>query len=180
MYFKQCCPTCQHQRSKHCIALSPSVLSCPVLSCPVLSCPVLSFVVCLSADVALSQDFHVLLQDPRPFGTPFRPQNSPEKSLCGSLFCVLSQEMRHINFFSGGPQWGILGGGQKVYVEKSLCAVSVPYKLREAQRIMDWATFLNSDGPRIDSQIRAYWTIRVNRLRVPELNPVYANRVSGH
>ena len=41
----------------------------------------------------------------------------PRKSLCGSLFCVLSQEMRHINF-PVGPKKGCLGGGQKVYVEK--------------------------------------------------------------
>ena len=26
--------------------------------------------------------------------------------------------MRHINFFSGCPKWRVLGGGQKVYVEK--------------------------------------------------------------
>ena len=26
--------------------------------------------------------------------------------------------MRHINFFSGGPKSGVLGGGQEVYVEK--------------------------------------------------------------
>ena len=26
--------------------------------------------------------------------------------------------MRHINFFSGGPKWGVLGGGPKVCVEK--------------------------------------------------------------
>ena len=32
-------------------------------------------------------------------GPPFWPQKSPRKSLCGSLFCILSQEMRHINFF---------------------------------------------------------------------------------
>ena len=51
-------------------------------------------------------------------GPPFWPQKSPRQSLCGSLFCVLSQEMRHINFFSGGPKWGVWGGGQKVYVEK--------------------------------------------------------------
>ena len=25
--------------------------------------------------------------------------------------------MRHINFFSGGPHWGVLGGGPEVYVE---------------------------------------------------------------
>ena len=34
------------------------------------------------------------------------------------LFCVLSQEMRHINFFLGAQNGGVLGGGQKVYVEK--------------------------------------------------------------
>ena len=43
--------------------------------------------------------------------------NSPRKSLCGSLFCALSQEMRHINFF-WAPKRGVLGGGQKVYLEK--------------------------------------------------------------
>ena len=26
--------------------------------------------------------------------------------------------MRHINIFSGGPKWGVSGGGQKVYVER--------------------------------------------------------------
>ena len=52
-------------------------------------------------------------------GPRFRPQKSPRKSLCGSLFGVLSQEMRHINIFLGrGPKWGVLGGGQQVYVEK--------------------------------------------------------------
>ena len=32
-------------------------------------------------------------------GPPFWSQKSARKSLCGSLFCVLSQEMRHINVF---------------------------------------------------------------------------------
>ena len=53
-----------------------------------------------------------------PVWDPLFPE-SPRKSLCGSLLCVLSQKMRHINFFSGGPKWGVLGGGQKVYVEKA-------------------------------------------------------------
>ena len=29
---------------------------------------------------------------------------------------------------SGGPKWGVLSGGQKVYAEKKLCAVLVPTK----------------------------------------------------
>ena len=53
----------------------------------------------------------------------------PRKSLCGSLFCVLSQEMRHINFFLGGPKWGVLGEGQKVYVEIVYVFFSVPYRI---------------------------------------------------
>ena len=46
------------------------------------------------------------------------PENPPEKSLWGSLFCGLSQEMRDINSILGAQNWGVLGGGQKVYVEK--------------------------------------------------------------
>ena len=53
-----------------------------------------------------------------PFGTPLLTPEILPKNLCGSLFGVLSQEMRHINFFRGDPKWGLLGGGQKVYVEK--------------------------------------------------------------
>ena len=34
------------------------------------------------------------------------------------LFCALFQEMRHINFFLWAQKWGILGGGQRVDVEK--------------------------------------------------------------
>ena len=47
----------------------------------------------------------------------FDPKFPPEKVYVDPFFCVLSQEMRHINFFLG-PKWGVLGGGQKVYVEK--------------------------------------------------------------
>ena len=50
-------------------------------------------------------------------GPPFWPQNPPEKSLCGSFFLRPFQEMRHINFFLGAQNGGVLGGGQKVYVE---------------------------------------------------------------
>ena len=46
-------------------------------------------------------------------GPPFWTQNPPEKVYVGPFFCVLSQEMRHIMSKSG-----VLGGGQKVYVEK--------------------------------------------------------------
>ena len=45
---------------------------------------------------------------------PLLTQKSPRKSVYGSLF----QEMRHINFFLGGPKSAVLGGGQKVHVEK--------------------------------------------------------------
>ena len=43
-------------------------------------------------------------------GPPFRPQNPPRKSLCGSLFCVRSQEMSHfLAFFFWGPKMGCFG-----------------------------------------------------------------------
>ena len=29
--------------------------------------------------------------------------------------------MRHINFFSGDPKWGVLGGGQKVMLKEFMC-----------------------------------------------------------
>ena len=63
-----------------------------------------------------------------PFGTPLSPQKIPRKSLCGSLFCVLSQELRQINISSGGPKSGVLGGGQKA-CWKSWCAFSVPLRI---------------------------------------------------
>ena len=50
-----------------------------------------------------------------PFGTP---NIAPEKVYVGPFFYALSQEMRHINSFSGIPKRGISGKGQKVYVEK--------------------------------------------------------------
>ena len=61
-----------------------------------------------------------------PFGTPFGTPNFPRKSLCGSPFCVLSQEMRHINFFLG-VQTGAFRVRGKKFMLKSLCAFSVPY-----------------------------------------------------
>ena len=61
-------------------------------------------------------------------GTPVLIPKSPRKSLCGSLFCVLSQEMRHINFFLGAKVGGF-GWGPKSLCRKSLCAFSVPYGL---------------------------------------------------
>ena len=46
-------------------------------------------------------------------GCLFDPENAPEK-----VYVDLSQEIRHMNIFSAGPKWGVLGGGQKVYVDK--------------------------------------------------------------
>ena len=58
-----------------------------------------------------------------PFGTPFWTPKIPRKSLCGSLFCVLSKEMRHINFFLGaqdGAFW-VGGGGKMFMLKKFMC-----------------------------------------------------------
>ena len=54
-------------------------------------------------------------------GPRFWPQNSPRKSLCGSLFCVLSQKMRHINFFLGTQIGGFWVGAKKVMLKKFMC-----------------------------------------------------------
>ena len=53
-----------------------------------------------------------------PFRTPFLTQKFPRKSLCGSLFLRSFPGNEAHKLFSGGPNWGVLGGGQKVYVEK--------------------------------------------------------------
>ena len=50
-------------------------------------------------------------------GPPFDPKNPPENVHVGPLL----REAHKL--FSGGPKWGVLGGGQKVYVEK----VYVPF-----------------------------------------------------
>ena len=50
-----------------------------------------------------------------PRGTLFDPQNPPEKSLCGSPFWVLFQEMRNIkiNFFLAAQNGGFWAGTKK-------------------------------------------------------------------
>ena len=46
----------------------------------------------------------------------------PKKSLCGSLFGVLSQEMRRINFFLGVQENGAFWvGGKKFMLKKFMC-----------------------------------------------------------
>ena len=54
-------------------------------------------------------------------GPPFCPPKSPRKSLCGSPFCVLSQEMRHINFFLGAQHKGFRAGAKKFMLKKFIC-----------------------------------------------------------
>ena len=54
----------------------------------------------------------------------FDPPN-PQNSLCGSLFCVLSQEMRHINFFLG-VQNGVFWVGAKKFMLENFMCFSVP------------------------------------------------------
>ena len=59
-------------------------------------------------------------------GPPFDPKISPA---CGSLFFVrsFSGNEAHKLFFPGSKTRGVLGGGQKVYVEKAYVLLSVPY-----------------------------------------------------
>ena len=58
-------------------------------------------------------------------GTPFLTPKSPPKVYVGP-FGVLSQALRHINFFGGGPKCGVLGGGQKVCIENVSCSYLSP------------------------------------------------------
>ena len=37
------------------------------------------------------------------------------------IFAFSSQEMRHINFYSGGPKWGSRAGAKKFVLEKFMC-----------------------------------------------------------
>ena len=52
-------------------------------------------------------------------GKEYHYPKSPPKSLCGSLFCVLLREMRHINL-SGGLKWG-LDAGRKFMLKNFTC-----------------------------------------------------------
>ena len=53
-------------------------------------------------------------------GPLFGSQNPPEKVYVGPFFRPFpGNEAR--NFFSGGRKWGVLGGSQKVYLEKFVC-----------------------------------------------------------
>ena len=50
-----------------------------------------------------------------PFGTPFlTPKFRPKRF----MWFPLGNEEHN---FCGGPKWGVLGGGQKVYVERVMC-----------------------------------------------------------
>ena len=52
------------------------------------------------------------------FGTPFlAPKNPPEKVYVGLFLRAFPGNKAH-KLFSRGPKWGVLSGGQKVYVEK--------------------------------------------------------------
>ena len=71
-----------------------------------------------------------------PVSGPFvGPQLSPKKFM-RVLFCVLSQEMRDINFFSGAPSQGF-GWGATSLCWKCWCAFSVPY----------WSEVISDRGP---------------------------------
>ena len=58
-----------------------------------------------------------------PFGTPFLTPNPPEKKVyAGPFFGVLSQEMRHINFFLGAQNGVFRVGCKKVMLKKLMCS----------------------------------------------------------
>ena len=58
------------------------------------------------------------MADNVPFGTPFlTPKIPPKKFLWVTFLRSFPGNEAH-KLFSGGPKWGVLGGGQKVYVER--------------------------------------------------------------
>ena len=59
-----------------------------------------------------------------PFGTPFLTPKIPPKKFMWVPFLRPFPGNEAHKLFSGGPKWGVLGGGQKVYVEK----VYVPFR----------------------------------------------------
>ena len=59
----------------------------------------------------------LLVAENGPFGAPLLKPKPPRKSSCGSFFAFFPGNEAH-TFFSGGPKWGVLGGGQQVYVEE--------------------------------------------------------------
>ena len=56
----------------------------------------------------------LLVAENGPFGTLFLTLKSPRKSSCGSLFCILSQEMRHINSFLVAQNGGFWVGAKSL------------------------------------------------------------------
>ena len=55
-------------------------------------------------------------------GPPFDAKNPPEKVYVGPIFfCVLSQEMRHINFFLGAQIGVFWVGAKKFMLKKFMC-----------------------------------------------------------
>ena len=86
-------------------------------------------------------------------GPPFWPPKSPRTSSCGCLFCVLFQEMRHINFFFWGPKTGCFRWGPK-----RLCAFSVPYLWGIGQLL--GVQKLTRSGLKGGSE-RDFWTINL-------------------
>ena len=58
-------------------------------------------------------------------GPIFDPQNPPKKFMWVPLLRSFpGNEARKL--FSGGPKWGVLGGGHKVYAEKVYVLVPSP------------------------------------------------------
>ena len=72
---------------------------------------------------AINSTFFFVAQDGL-FGTPFLTPQSPQKSLCGSFSCVLSQEMSHKNFSLWAQnRGGFCVGGQKLTLKHFISIV---------------------------------------------------------
>ena len=88
-----------------------------------------------------------------PFARPFWTQKfPPEKVYVGPFFCVLSQKVRHINFFRA-PKSGVLGGAKKFTFKRA-----APLEFPESNPI----PFLRS---------KSYdWPDQLQRPQMPDLS----------
>ena len=95
----------------------------------------------------------------RSFFDPLFDPKLPRKSLCGSLFCVLSQEMRHIIFFS----LAFFGWGGKFMFKKLMCFFS-----SLLQDVSDCVDHLQNGKP-VRRKIQGKWERKWKMAPRPEM-----------
>ena len=112
-----------HGTSAHGFVLPEGEFLAPVASCYLGSSVCVSQLHCRKATVAFrgqKQQTELSVAQNGPFGALSLTTKSSRKNLRGSLFCALSEEVRHINFLQG-PQWGFVVGAKQFTLKKFMC-----------------------------------------------------------